>query len=412
LTLTAWNHTEYGTEVDKRFYPAAYSMFKQRDGVSIDETVLPENDAYYDKVTAAVASGSPPELAFIHPSYLASLASKRALTPLDDRIGRDAKLNKADFYPGTYAYYQFPIGAKTYGVPYYSGPCVTLFNRALCKEGGVQAPDEWEREGKWTWSGAADFATQMTKSVAGQQVWGWGGLTNALHWLDILIWGNGGDLWSSDFTKVYLSDAAAVDALQQYADFATKLKVIPQGADAKSLKSGKSGNLISGRIAAKYSIKGDVPEIADWSVQSGTDIGMAPIPAGVKGRFVRNGPNSYTIPTGTKHPDEAYALIAFMTTDDFQAVNMQLGGSTPPRRSQMDTLFAKSMKPWENLDMWKKAMEQDKPLPFAATHTDIQRAFGPAYNDVIAGKQTMRQAADSVVPQIQALLQRARESSG
>ncbi len=55
-------------------------------------------------------------------------------------------------------------------------------------------------------------------------------------------------------------------------------------------------------------------------------------------------------------------------------------------------------------------MEQDKPLPFAATHTDIQRAFGPAYNDVIAGKQTMRQAADSVVPQIQALLQKARES--
>lgn len=120
------------------------------------------------------------------------------------------------------------------------------------------------------------------------------------------------------------------------------------------------------------------------------------------------GPNSFTIATGTKHPDAAYDLISFMVGDAVQALNMKIGGSTPPRKSQVDTLFAKSLNKWEDLAVWKRAMEVDKPLPMAATHSEIQSIFNDEYNKVKAGTQTMKQAADILVPQINDLLKQAK----
>src|SRR5262249_52444543 len=159
--------------------------------------------------------------------------------------------------------------------------------------------------------GAQDFSVQLTKQVAGQQVWGWSALTDDMHRLNILVWGYGGDFWDKDLTKTVLTEPAAVEGLQKYADFQAKLHVVPTGDAARALTSGKSGNLIAGRTGARYGIKGDVPEIAQWADKANVQIGMAPIPKGPKGRFVRNGPNSFCLPAGTRHPDVAYALMAF-----------------------------------------------------------------------------------------------------
>jgi len=62
--------------------------------------------------------------------------------------------------------------------------------------------------------------------------------------------------------------------------------------------------------------------------------------------------------------------------------------------------------------MWKEAMEQDKPLPVAATHSDIQSLFTAEYRKVTAGAQTMRQAADILTPQINDLLKQAKVLHG
>lgn len=412
VTLPVWNHTSYGTEVDKSFYPVGYQLFKEQTGHTIDETVLPENQEYIDKLTTSVAAGSPVEAVFVHPSWLPSLATAKVLAPIDAFASKDNSLKKADFYPGTITYYEFPFGGKLYGLPYYSGPCVTIFNRSLCEQAGIKPPDQREKEGTWTWDGAQEFALQLTKEVAGQRVWGWSALTDDMHRLNILVWGYGGDFWDKDVTRTVLAEPAAVEGLQKYADFQARLKAIPVGDDARALTSGKSGNIISGRIGARYGIKGDVPEITQWAEKGNVKIGMAPIPKGPQGRFVRNGPNSFCLPTGTKHPEVAYELMAFLTMDDFQRVNMKLGGSTPPRKSQMDTLFAKSLQPWESFDVWKQAMELDKPLIMTSKQSDIQALWGPEYAKVRAGDQTARQLVDKLVPPINDLLRQAKAQQG
>jgi peptide/nickel transport system substrate-binding protein len=53
---------------------------------------------------------------------------------------KDPKVNSTDLWPGALRYFQFPHGDKTYGAPFYSGPSVYIYNKALLKQAGVKTP--------------------------------------------------------------------------------------------------------------------------------------------------------------------------------------------------------------------------------------------------------------------------------
>jgi len=409
-TITVINHIAYGPENDKQVFPPAYQMFGDKYGVAVEETILPEDQQMPVKILTMVAGGTPPDASFIHPQWLASMAAKAAVLPLDSYMKSDPK--SADLSLSALMYYQFPHGAKTFGIPHYSGPCITIFNRSLFKEAGLPAPDEMEKSGNWTWEAARDTAIKLTKGSGANKQFGWDGLTSGLHWLNILIWGWGGNLWTEDMTKCLLDEAPALDALQFYADFEAKHHIVPSAAESAGVTGGKSGRIISGRVAMQYGIKGNIPEIADFAAQKNVEVGMAPIPAGPKGRFVRNGPNSFCVMKGTKHPDEAYNLINWMSQDDFQALQYKVGASIPPRQSQLESdAFKKSLRPWESIDVWKKAAEQDRALDMAATHLDIQNMFSPAWDLIHLGQKPAKDAMAPIIPKINDLLAKARAQS-
>lgn len=408
VTLAVIHRIAYGPEIDKQVFPVGYDMFKQKYGVTINETLLPEDQQMPVKILTMVAGGTPPDAAYIHPQWLASMAAKGALIAIDSYM-KQAEVKAEDLSPGALQYFQFPHGAKTFGIPFYSGPCVTIFNRTLFKQAGVQAPDEVEKAGGWTWEAARDAAVKLTKGSGPDKQFGWDSLTNGLHWLNIIIWGFGGQLWTDDLTKCLLGEQPALDALQFYADFEARYHVVPSAAEAQGVTAGKSGRLISGRVAMQYGIKGNVPEIAQFAEQKNVEVGMCPIPAGAKGRFVRNGPNSFCVMKGTKYQEEAFNLINWMSLDDFQALQYKVGASIPPRKSQFDTpAFKQSLKPWESLDVWKQAADQDKALVMAATHLDIQNTFSPAWDPIHLGQKSAKESITPIVPKIDDLLAKGK----
>jgi ABC-type glycerol-3-phosphate transport system substrate-binding protein len=161
-------------------------------------------------------------------------------------------------------------------------------------------------------------------------------------------------------------------------------------------------------VAARYGIKADIPTLATGSGQ-GIQPGIAPIPKGKAGRFVRNGPNSFMLVQGSREPEAVYQLIAWMTTAEFQAFQFKIGATVAVRKSQMDSgEFQRSLQPWEPVAVWKEAAERDKALPTSARHSEIQQLFGPAYNQVKEGQLTMKEAMESLGPQINSLLRQAR----
>ena len=409
VTLKAINHIGYGTELDKQVFPPAYDLFKQKFGIGIEETILPEDQQFPVKILTMIAGNTAPDVSFIHPQWVASMAAKGELAPVDTYM-KDPAVQATDMWPGALKYYQFPHGKATFALPYYSGPSVWIFNRTLLKQANLPAPDELEKDGKWTWEAMRDLTAKATKGDGPNKVFGSDTFNSGLHWLDTLIWAFGGDVWDKDMKKTLLGEEKAVAALQFLSDMHFKDKSVPEAADQQGVTGGKSGRIISGRVVMKFGIKGDVPEIADWAAQRNQEVGMAPMPKGPSGRFVRNGPNSYCIMKSSKLQDESFQLMNWMTFDDFMAIQYKVGATIPVRKSQMDSdTFKKSLKPWENLAIWKDAAEQDTALPMAATHLDIQNTFTPAWDDMRLGKKSAKDAIAAVVPKIDELLQKAQQ---
>ncbi len=404
VTLKAIHRIAYGPEQDKQVFPPGYDLFRQKTGVAVDETLLPEDQQMPVKILTMVAGNTPPDVAYIHPQWLASVAGKNALVPLDDYM-KDPAVKASDLWPGAMQYFEFPHGSRRFGIPFYSGPSVYIFNRTLLKQANQPAPDDLEKDGKWTWEAMRDLAAKNTKGEGPGKIFGSDTFSSGLHWMDVLIWAWGGDVFDKELKHTLLGEEKALQAIQFLADMHYKDKSVPEAADQQGVTGGKSGRIISGRVVMQYGIKGNVPEIADWAQQRNVEIGMAPMPKGPAGRFVRNGPNSFCVMKASKLQDEGFQLINFMSQDDFQALQYKVGAAVPPRKPQMDSeAFKKSLRPWESLALWKEAAEADKALAMAATHIDIQNTFTPAWDDIRLGKKTAKDAIAAIVPKIDDLL--------
>jgi multiple sugar transport system substrate-binding protein len=409
VELQVINTLHSGAEQDKKVFPVGYGIFSEQNHgqITIKETILPEDAQYYVKMLTMIAGGTPLDAAYVHPAGgLPQFAAQKVIVPIDDYIKADPSINIEDFYPGPLTYYLYPQGqtAKRYGIPWYYGPAVITYNKKVFEKYGVQTPDQYEKDGNWTWETLLNVAQQLTKGSGADKTFGYDGITNALHWLNAVIWGYGGDLWDAAMDKTLLGDAPASDALDYYASFEYKYKVVPSAAELEGL----AGGFLAGRTAMRFATKGNVPEIRDAVPQGKIDPGIAPLPKGPAGRFTRSGPISMTIMTASKYPEECWKLINFMTTKDFQDLQNAIGISIPIRKSLLNADFSKTLQPWEDMHIYTESSQLEKAPALATTHLDIQAAFGAEFDLVRLGQQTYQQAAAKFVPKIDALLQKAK----
>ena len=409
VELQVMNVEAYSAELDKKVFPVGYDMFSKENGgrITVKETILPENAQYYVKILTTIAGGTPPDACYVHPAQgLPQFAGQGVIIPLEPYIQSDQTIKFDDFYKGPLSYYQYPLGDKQYGLPYYSGPSITVFNKKIFQKYGEKTPDEYEKSGQWTWEKLIEVGLKLTKGSGADKTFGYTSVTSALHWLNIVVWGHGSDLWDDKMERTLLGEAIPSDALDMYASLQYKHQIVPSAAESDGLP----GGFLAGRTGVMYAIKGNIPSVRDAVDQGKLDVGMVGIPKGPKGRFVRNGPNSYGILKTSAHQDEDWKLVNFMTQSGFQTLQNVIGASVPIRKSILTSgEFAKSLQPWESLDVYKEASDIDKPLRFAPTHPDIQAAFGAEYDLVKLGKQSYKEGAAKFVPKIDGFLKKAKE---
>src|SRR5205823_5053721 len=241
VELQAVNVALYNVEADKRVFGGAYDLLKQQSGgqITIKETLLPEDAQYYVKVLTMIAGGTPPDLAYVHPGQgLPNMAGQKVIVPLDPFIQSDKDVNFDDLTPGPLNYYRYPLGAQVYGLPYYSGPCITVFNKTLFQKAGEKTPDQYEKDGQWTWEKVLEVGQKLTQGSGATKTFGYNSITSALHWLNIIVWGYGSDHWDDKMDKTLLGDSPASDALDLYASYQYKAKIVPSAAEAEGLPGG------------------------------------------------------------------------------------------------------------------------------------------------------------------------------
>ncbi len=355
--------------------------------VTIDGSLLPEDQAFYDKITAMAAGGTPPDLSYVHPAFLAGFAAKGLLVPIEPFVARDTTANMADFYQTTLEYYHYK--GKYYGLPYYSGPSVTYFNKTLFQKLSLKTPDAYDQEGNWTWQTMLEVAQKLTQtSDPNAKTYGYGGTSSSLHWMNIAIWGNGGEVWDEPMSTMLLDHPEAADAVQFQADLSAKYKVV-------------GGDFVKGTQGISYGIRGDVPAYKDVHF----DLGLAGIPQGVKGRFCRNGPNAFPIYQASKHQEESWGYANWITQTEAQGIGFTLKRSVPSRQSIAQSgAFEQSLYPWESAAIYRDASDKVRGFPLPSTYGDINSAFGAAYKQAAAGTITALDAIKAAMPAMDAAL--------
>ena len=319
VTISFWNNWDGNRAPQLRTLLDEFE--RENPGIKVENVTL-TNDTTTERMLAAVASGSVPDLYMSSATATTKWASLDALTPLDPYVARD-KLDLAKLF------YQGGIDASTYTgkliqLPYKAPTSLAIwFNKDLFRAAGLD-PNAPPR----TWKELEDAATKLTKRN-GEVITQLGlnicivcsmGPENAyIEWLSR----NNGLLLTPDGKDVAFDRPEGVQTLQWMVDFSKRTvgswsaAVRQFGVAYKDMRpafyAGKVAMTMDGPYL--YNImSSDAPTMLDK-----VGVFLTPIngdnPA-AKERFLAYGTPGYAIPRGAKHPDEAWKLLKFIAIAD------------------------------------------------------------------------------------------------
>lgn len=201
VSLSFWNGFTGG---DGPYMKKLVDQFNaEHPNIAVTMTTLQWAD-YYKKVPTAVQAGQGPNIGIAHQHWLATLAARRAILPLDD-VAKDLKLSEADFIPAIWkaGIYQ---GAR-YGIPLDVHCLASYWNTDLTGKAGVQDP-------------STGFEAALGKLVsAGVKQPFWMPNQWPAHMMFLsLLWQNGGQPFSDDASKASFDSDAGVQALSWMID--------------------------------------------------------------------------------------------------------------------------------------------------------------------------------------------------
>ena len=114
--------------------------FSSQSGLSATFNPFPSNE-YHTKMVASFTSGTNFDVVYVRDSFLAEWASAGWIVPITGLPGVDDYM--ADLPQGIIE--QMSFEGEVYGLPYYSGNSVFVYNQRLLKKAGINSPPKtWD----------------------------------------------------------------------------------------------------------------------------------------------------------------------------------------------------------------------------------------------------------------------------
>lgn len=276
-----------------------------------------------------ISSGTAPDLIATGESWIPMYAEAGGFLDLTPFVEGENGIDPATvFYEGVYnqGFYQ--------GTPYaiakdYSTSAFYI-NRALFDAAGIAYPEEG-----WTWDDALEIAQELTLDANGNNAlspdfdpenvvqygidiipdgW-WRGYQSYLYSWDAHTISEDGTT-----TTGYINSEAAVAAWEFYRDLVFEYHVAPTVNEIGSIEGGRTQMFQDGKFAIGVTYHG--PWWQDvFNETPNLQWGVAPIPAGPNGTHESAVMwMGWGINAATEHPEEAWALLKFLTTEPGQRV--------------------------------------------------------------------------------------------
>lgn len=324
IIITYWDrHTGHEYEARK----VLIDEFNRIEGNRIYVRTVPIG-VRIEKLLTAIAGGSPPDICSMGTSVLDQLAPQGCFMPIEERTAGLPHLQEPAFFPHAWA--QVCFDGHVWGIPTTTDTFCLLWNKNAFRKAGLDpdVPPKNLRE-------LEEYATKLTTtSATGVEQYGF---VPWQPWDQTFLWGGmfGGEWFDKKTGLVACArDPAIIRSLAWQQSFAidpSKSKQLPYAVDPGLTAEGRLGGeyqsvnnpFYSGKVAMITEGEWQCTFIAKYAPD--LDWGVAPIPqpAGVEPRCCAPDSVVDAVPTGSRHPDEAWEFLKWFYSP-------RPGGGTSP----------------------------------------------------------------------------------
>lgn len=389
----------WGSILEKDNVQAGLNLFEERNpGIKVNWMHTPEE--YETKLKTMLAGGTPPDVFWT--GNMADYVARDVVLDITDRVKNDPEIGKPDYFIQPQEEERAVINGKWYGI----GSCWVMphiyYNTEMFEEAGIQPPSSDPTQA-WTWEQFIEIATQLTIDANGKHpnesdfdennVTQWG-----VYWptwsqmRDLGAFSNGGESYTKDY-KVKLNSPEAMQGVQNIADLSKVHKVAMRAAALEQLGLNGMQMLASKRLAILVDGSWALQDLAKMDFKFGTGV----LPKMKEAVTVAQA-HMHVIYKNTKHPEEAWKLLAFLSSDDYQLGLLKVGLWLPSHTSLMtEEGFSKWITPGVHPEGYKQLAtdylgKHARNYFYPAGFGEAEQIISSALDPVWIGEKTVEEA--------------------
>lgn len=372
VTITVWHGQSAGPGTDKLMALVA-EFNRTHPGITVNASPgSTGTESILQKVTAALAGGDPPNVAYSFGSNVANISRSPQVVDLTNTV-KGAGWGWNGYYP---AYRDgVTINGKVVAVPGPGDSLAIIYNKRLFRRAGVPEP----RAG-WTWDDYRALAKRLTDKGAG--VYGAafqsGGSLDSTWPFWPMVWQRGGEVLSADGKSVGWNDQSGLGGLQFLRGLAQDGSVYADTSPGYP----KMLNLFNNGSVAMY--EGDpwqLPTIKAARI----DYGVAPLPSANGNGTTIVGPDAWFVFRHSAAQDRAAAeFLQWLTAPRQDAEWNAATGNLPSRAaSTAQPAWQAYAKATPGLSVFTDGLGSGKVVPRVASYSAISDALGEAIQSAV-----------------------------
>jgi multiple sugar transport system substrate-binding protein len=290
-------------------------------------------DNYWTKLDASLQTKESADVMWMN-VYLPKYADGNVVKPLDEYIAKD-KLDMAQYVEGRVN--AFKYSGKQYALPKGLDSVYVAYNKEIFDQYGVAYPKKG-----WTWDDMKKAAAELLDKIskAGKSEYPIVmELDGQPSWINF-VKQNGGYYVSDDGKKTGMGLDASAGAVQNLVDLMNDKLMAPY----KVLSETKGTDLfISGKGAMVFIGSWKASVLENSSIGKNGKIGLVQMPALNGSNTSVLGGLGYCLSASSKHPNEAWELIKYITSEE-ALYNEAVNGIDIPANKKAQAGYVKNFK--------------------------------------------------------------------
>jgi multiple sugar transport system substrate-binding protein len=391
----------WGSDLEKENVDLGLQVFEEQNpDIAVEWIHIPLAADQQVALKTAIAGGNAPDVYWSTP--FREFVVLGAAMDVTDRLMADPVLGAPDYFLQPQETERATVNDKWFGI----GSCWVAphiyYHADLLAEAGIDPPSPNPAEA-WTFEEFKEVGRALTIDnndrhpgdegfdVNDVRQWGVTWPTFNIP-LAAAIYSNGGYTWGTDYTAGYGSPEA-LQAIQAIADLTNVDQIAPVPAALEAMNMAEWQALAAGNVAIMIN--------GSWALQDISKMdfnyGCAVLPTFQEPATVMLA-HSHLISSSTEHPEEAWKLLAYLSSDEYQLGLIKAGLWLP---SHTSLLTPEGIASWMTEGVHPEGYDQiasdylanyGHNLFYPAGYTEVNDLITNALSPVWIGEQTAEQA--------------------